>query len=156
MGPRWPATWLVTWLAIWLAIAAGGCDDVRHYAGTWEGPRIGDHPALQVGFPPSTGASLVIEHVDLRSLSARLSTGDGRFVAAPVAPIAGAEADVLAGMSFDGAPLRVFMAFVEAADGGGPALAVVALMPENRVEIRILRGGDVPLYGIFELVQAPD
>jgi hypothetical protein len=60
---------------------------------------------------------------------------------------------VLSGISFGGAPLRVYLAFVPIPDGGGEALAVIALYDERRIEVRVLRGGSQPLYGIFALAE---
>jgi hypothetical protein len=62
---------------------------------------------------------------------------------------------VLAGMSFSGSPLRVYLAFFAIPDGGGEALAVIALYDDQRVEVRLLRGGTTPLYAIFALTEAP-
>jgi hypothetical protein len=36
-------------------------------------------------------------------------------------------------------------------DGGGDALALIALYDDRRVEVRVLRGGTTPLYAIFAL-----
>ena len=44
----------------------------------------------------------------------------------------------------------------EATDGGGDALVVVSLYPDDRVELRVLRGGPSPLYGIFALRHTDD
>ena len=61
------------------------------------------------------------------------------------------EADALAGMTFTGAPLRVYLAFVAMPDTSGEALALIALYDDHRIEARILRGGAAPLYAIFAL-----
>jgi len=75
----------------------------------------------------------------------------------PIASIKGAEADVLAGITFSGAPLRVFLAFAPMADGRGDALVIVALYDDHRVEVRLLRGGtpETQRYAIFALREAP-
>ncbi len=72
---------------------------------------------------------------------------------APISSVQGAEADVLSGITFGGSPQRVYLAFAAMPDGGGEALVVVALYDENRVEIRVLRGGSQPLYAIFALAE---
>ena len=61
---------------------------------------------------------------------------------------------MLSTMTFDGGPSRVYMAFVDTADGGGPATVFVAVYFDKRVEVRVLRGGSSPLYGIFALDDA--
>ena len=60
---------------------------------------------------------------------------------------------MLSGITFDGSPSRVYLAFVAIPDGGGEALAVIALYDDKRVEVRVLRGGTQPLYAIFALTQ---
>lgn len=132
-------------------LAASGCLDLRDFNGLWTGARVGTAPALRVGFGDSVTATLAIERVTLNGLTARLTTSDDVFADAVIQPIPGAEADVLAGVTFDGAPSRVYLSFVTTADGGGPALVVVAMYDDSRIEMRVLRGGSAPLYGIFAL-----
>lgn len=130
------------------------CLDVRELEGTWSGPAVGERPELRVGFDDGAVATLDIEQVDLHSLRARLTIQGDVFDGAEIQPIAGAEADVLSTMTFDGGPSRVYMAFVDTADGGGPATVFVAVYFDKRVEVRVLRGGSSPLYGIFALDDA--
>ena len=61
---------------------------------------------------------------------------------------------MLAGVTFSGGPLRVYLAFAPVADAAGEALVVVALYDDHRVEVRVLRGGAAPLYGIFALKES--
>lgn len=137
-----------------LAVLAG-CHDLRDFAGTWSGPRVGgDH--VRRGFGIGASATLEVNGIDLDAIDARLSTNDDRFGDATIVPVPGAEADVLTTISFDGSPLRVFIAFAETRDGGGDATAFVSLYSDNRMELRLLRGGDDPLYGIFALTQTGD
>jgi hypothetical protein len=130
------------------------CLDVREFEGRWTGPTVGDRPELLVGFDAGATATLDIDHVDLHSLRARLTIEGDVFDEAEIQPVAGAEADVLSTMTFDGGPSRVYLAFVETADGGGPATVFVAVYYGERVEVRVLRGGTSPLYGIFALDDA--
>jgi hypothetical protein len=134
-----------------LLVTLVACTDVRDFEGTWTGTRVGDAAPLRVGLADRLDAELVIEQASLSTFRARLSTADGLFADAVIQPIPGAEADVLAHATFDGSPARVFMAFAQATDGGGDALAIVALYDDPRVEVRVLRGGTTPLYGIFLL-----
>jgi hypothetical protein len=126
-----------------------GCNDLREFRGAWSGPRVGAAAELRVGVGDAT-AALTIDEVDGHGLSARLAI-TGLLPETAITSLPGAEADVLAGMTFAGAPLRVYLAFVAIPDGGGEALALVALYEDRRVEVRLLRGGTTPLYGIFAL-----
>lgn len=141
---RW-ATLVVVAVAL-----VGGCNDLRDFKGTWKGPRVGEAAVVRVGVPPSAIATLEIDALDTHGLQGELSIS-GMLSSAPIESLPGAEADALAGMTFSGAPLRVYLAFVPMSDGAGEALAVIALFDDHRIEARILRGGTVPLYAIFAL-----
>ena len=145
---RTPAIAFVLAVAVGVALAA--CNDLRDVRGAWQGVRVGDNPALRVGVATDATATLAVDGIDRHGLSATLTVPaliDGvRFASVP-----GAEADALAGLSFDGAPLRVYLGFVATVDGGGDALAMVALYDDDRLELRLLRGGTQPLYAIFAL-----
>jgi len=134
---------LVTLLA-----GLAGCNDLRDFRGAWAGARVGDAAVLRVG--AGERASLAIDSIDAHGLSGRLAI-DGLLPEQPFESLPGAEADVVANMTFAGAPLRVFLAFVPIPDGGGEALALIALYDDHRVEVRVLRGGSSPLYAIFAL-----
>jgi hypothetical protein len=128
------------------------CSDLRDFQGQWAGPRVGDAQPLHVNVPGS--AVLTIDRVDSHGLAARLRV-DPLLPETALTSIPGAEADVLSGITFSGAPLRVYLAFVPVPDGGGDALAIVALYDDHRVEVRLLRGGSTPLYGIYTLTAQP-
>jgi hypothetical protein len=135
-----------------LIVLASACNDVRGFEGTWTGPRVGSARPLDVNVAPNATATLEIDQVDLHTISGELSI-DGVVANAPFSSIAGAEADVLSGITFDGSPSRVYLTFVDIPDGNGQALAVIALYDDKRVEVRVLRGGTQALYGIFALTQ---
>jgi hypothetical protein len=135
-----------------LAVIAAGCSDLRDYRGAWSGPRVGEAPVVRVGVGSSASAQLTIEDIDSHGLRGRLSI-DGVVTGAIVESLPGAEADALADMTFAGAPLRVYLAFVAIPDGGGEALALIALYDDHRIEARVLRGGATPLYAIFALTE---
>jgi len=135
-------------MVILVALAAG-CTDSHDFLGRWRGVQVGDAAVLQVGVTHKAPASLDVDDIDTHGLRGRLSV-DGLTEGAAVRSIPGAEADVLAGVTFDGAPLRVYFAFVPIADGGGDATAVIALF-EQRIDVRLLRGGTKPIYAIFSL-----
>jgi hypothetical protein len=131
-----------------VALALIGCNDLRDYRGTWRGERVGDEPVLLVGPLGDDVAELSIDSLDRHGLRGRLMI-DG-VVDSEIASLAGAEADVLAGMTFDGSPLRVYLGFADMAEGED-ALAVISLHEDDRVDLRMLRGGASPLYAIFAL-----
>lgn len=137
-------------LALVVATTAAGCNDLRDFNGEWSGPRVGDAPAVKVGVGTDASAHLTIDALDPHHLHAMLSV-DGMLTGADVTSLPGAEADALAGVTFAGDPLRVYFAFVDVPDGGGQAMAIVALFPNDRVEVRLLRGGTAPIYAIFAL-----
>ena len=133
---------------ILLVLAA--CNDLRGFEGGWHGARVGDAPVMRVG--PGTDCALEIDHIDRHGLVGELTiTGLVDHTAFTTVP--GAEADVLSGMSFGGSPLRVYLGFIAIPDGGGDALAMIALYDDRRVEARVLRGGSTPLYGIYALAE---
>ncbi len=136
-----------------MIVVLGGCNDLRDFRGSWRGPRVGDAAVVRVGVPMNATATLDVDDLDAHGLRGRL-TVDGLFADAAFESLAGAEADTLAGMTFSGAPLRVYLAFVPATDGSGEALAMIALYDDHRIEVRVLRGGTGQLYAIFALQEA--
>lgn len=132
------------------ALAGAACVDAADFAGEWTGEAVGEGVTAE-GIATGERAVLIVEEADLATLRGRLTTADGLFEDAAIAPLEGAEADILAETTFPDAPLRVFLSFAEPTDGAGEALVVVALYARPRVEVRILRGGETPLYGVFEL-----
>jgi hypothetical protein len=144
----------VRWTTLVLvALACSACNDLRDFRGTWKGARVGTAAVVKVGVPESAVATLTIDSLDTHGLQGELAI-TGLVQSVPVESLAGAEADALADMTFSGAPLRVYLAFVPMTDGGGEALAVIALYDDHRIEARILRGGGVPLYAIFALSES--
>jgi hypothetical protein len=137
----------VRWLVL-LAVVA--CNDVRDFRGGWSGTRVGDAPAVRVGVATDAHARLAIDSIDLHGLTGRLDV-DGLVADAPVVSLAGAEADTLATMTFATSPLRVYLAFSDASDGGGSLLVMIALFDPRRVELRLMRGGASPVYAVFAL-----
>lgn len=135
-------------LLVLLALAA--CNDLRDFQGEWNGSRIGDAPALRAGIDEAATASLTIDAIDKHGLRGRL-TVDSLVADVPIVSAEGAEADALASMTFAGSPMRVYIAFADAPDGALTVL--VALYQNRRIEVRVLRGGQAPVYGIFALEQ---
>ena len=138
--------------ALVLLSAVIGCTDIRDFEGSWSGPRVGDAPVLRTGFAESTSATLVIDEVDLNRLRGTLTTSGDEIAAAPIQELPSAEADALADLTYEsGQPARIYVTLVSASDGGGDATAFISLHREDRVELRLLRGGQQPLYGVFFL-----
>ncbi|MEP6862677.1 MAG: hypothetical protein ABJE66_18780 [Deltaproteobacteria bacterium] len=143
------------WATLCLVLAfacAFSCNDVRAYEGSWTGKRVGDTPVLRVGVADAATATLAIDSIDTHGMRGHLSIAN-LVTDADVASVAGAEADVLSGMTFNGSPQRVYLSFAAVPDGGGEALVVIALYDPTRIEVRVLRGGTMPLYAIFALAQ---
>ncbi|MBX3155980.1 MAG: hypothetical protein KF773_08270 [Deltaproteobacteria bacterium] len=143
---RW-ATLLVV-----ATIATVACNDLRDFRGTWEGPRVGESPVLRVGL--GDGAKLFVDRIDAHGIAGRLAVSGLIMPAAEFASVPGVEADALANLTFAGAPLRVYLAFVPIPDGAGDGTLVIALYDDDRIEVRLLRGGPRPLYAIFALAIA--
>jgi len=142
---RWAPVLLLTLVA---------CNDLREFRGDWRGHRVGDVTPLYAGIGSgAVEAELSIDTIDGHGLAARLSI-DGLLPETSITSLAGAEADVLAGLTFAGSPLRVYLAFAAMPGSLGEALVIVALYDDRRVEVRILRGGSSPLYGIFALTES--
>ena len=142
---RWAPVLLLTLVA---------CNDLRGFRGDWRGHRVGDVPPLYAGIGSgAVAAELSIDTIDGHGLAARLSIDGLLPPETPITSLAGAEADVLAGLTFGGSPLRVYLAFATMPGPGGEAMVIVALYDDRRVEVRILRGGSAPLYGIFALTE---
>jgi hypothetical protein len=141
----------VRWATLIALALLAGCNDLRDFRGTWSGDRVGDVEALRQG--PGDRATLAIDAIDAHGLGGTLAI-DGLFGETELRSIDGAEADVLANMTFSGAPLRVYLAFVAVGDGRGDAFVLVALYDDRRIEVRVLRGGSTPLYAIFGLAAA--
>lgn len=133
-----------------LLLALVACNDVREFEGAWHGARVGDNPVLYTGLTTSTDCDLEITGIDAHGLRGTLTIG-GLVDQAPIVSAEGAEADALSSMTFAGSPLRVYIAFADAPDG--PLTVLVALYDSRRVEVRVMRGGAKPVYGIFKLAE---
>lgn len=129
-------------------MALAGCNDLRDFRGSWQGSRVGDNPRVTVGAVGDGPAELTVTSLDRHGLHGRLLISGA--VDAPIDSLPGAEADALAGMTFDGSPLRVYLGFADMAEGDD-ALTVISLHEDDRIDLRMLRGGATPLYAIFSL-----
>jgi hypothetical protein len=132
-----------------------GCTDLREFRGVWRGHRVGNVPALQTGVADVSNAEISIDRIDGHSFAAQLSI-DNLLTLTPIQSIPGVEADVLAGLTFSGDPLKVYLSFVPISDNRGEALVVLALFDDRRIEVRVLRGGGSPIYGIWSMSAVPE
>lgn len=134
-----------------LALVVIGCNDVREFSGRWEGDRIGDAPALRVG--QGDAVTLDIDELDTRGIRARIRI-PGLIQETSITSLPGAEADALANLTFPGNPFRVYLAFAPVADDNGDAFVMIGLYDDERVDVRVMRGGPSPVYAIFSLKRA--
>lgn len=131
--------------------AFGGCVDVRAYEGSWAGAVLED-PAVRSGFAADTRVdALVLADVTLRSLSATLTTSDGRFSQTALQPVTRGGADALASLTFDGDPLRSYLLWapVAADPRSATAMVILSLFDNDRVELRVFDRDE--LFGVFPL-----
>ncbi|MBA2539120.1 MAG: hypothetical protein H0V17_05745, partial [Deltaproteobacteria bacterium] len=113
-----------------------------------QGTRVGDAPALRVG--AGDAVTLDIDAIDTHGIRARIAV-DGLFTETRITSLPGAEADALANITFPGNPFRVYLAFTDLRDNQGDAFVMIALYDDERVDVRVLRGGLSPVYAIFAL-----
>ena len=138
-------------LLLLLLPLAGGCVDVRSFAGDWQGGVVSE-PAVRQGFAPEARVDrLSLQDVDLQGVTATLTTSDGRFDRSRMTRVIKAANDAIASLTFDGAPLRTYLLFAPLATdpSGAPASILISLFGDDHIELRILRGND--LFGVFNL-----
>jgi hypothetical protein len=116
---------------------------------------------VRQGFDEEVALSLTIDAgalADGRGDAGRVWTDDGLFDGAAVAQMSQLVNDSLSELQFPGGRIRNYLAHATATDGG-PAMVVVSLMENERVEVRVMRPpvADVPemtpLFGIFQLTR---
>lgn len=142
---------MVAAVLVVLTLTSGGCIDVRDYAGTWVGDIVSEKRVRQ-GFEDSVRVEpLVLEDVDLEAVSATLTTTDGKFYRTRLTRVNKFSNDTLASLTFDGDPLRSYLLFapLDHEPDAWPAMMVISLFTDDRVELRILRGNN--LFGVFNL-----
>ncbi|MBP9085564.1 MAG: hypothetical protein KBG15_05565 [Kofleriaceae bacterium] len=138
-------------LVVILALCGlASCNDLRDFRGTWQGGLTSVDPILRDGMADGTIATLDIVALDRHGLRGRLTMPGitlGEIVSVP-----GAEADALATMTFDNAPLRVYLCFAQMAQGES-ALVLISLFDDRHIDLRIIRGGSPgsSIYALFGL-----
>ena len=139
-------------LAVCVGLLIAGCNDIRDFSGRWQGKRVGTSQTVRVG--PGDAVTLDIDGIDNHGIRGRIAV-DGLVDETRVTSLPGAEADTLAQLTFPGNPLRVFLTFATVRDGNGDAMVMIAIYDDDRVDVRVLRGGQLPLYAIFALERSP-
>jgi hypothetical protein len=106
---------------------------------------------------PDTTMELTLRVEEFQTSNvARVTTSDGLLLDASFQSITKLWNDTLSGFSFPSGRLRSGMYFVEASSsapaglGGTEILAVLSLMVDGSVEVRLISGAD-RLYGVFRL-----
>ena len=138
-------------VSVGLCLGAIGCIDVRDYRGEWLG-EVASDPAVRQGFAEGARVEpLVLDNVDLDGITAVLTTTDGKFGRTKLTRVVKFSNDPMASLTFDGDPLRSYLLFAHLTSepSDPPAMMVVSLFTDDRVELRILRGND--LFGVFHL-----
>jgi hypothetical protein len=135
------------------------CERLDRYgtgAGSLEGT-VEAADLVRAGFAPGVRACLELDTAKLQSEPGFVSTSDGRFARTPLRPIPPLASDALSNLSFaDGQVRNLLFALRESGAAPRDTLAVVSLLDDKRVELRVLDGapgaaGAEPLYGIFPL-----
>jgi len=142
-----------------LTAASLGCDHFDRY-GTGNGSLEGvveTADLVRAGFAPGTRVCLELDTGRLQSTPGNVSSSDGRFVHTALRPIPALASDTLSNLSFADGQVRNLLFALRAS--GTPArdiLAVVSLLDDGRVDLRLLDGAPgapdlEPLYGVFPL-----
>ena len=129
------------------AAGTAGCHDLSSYQGSWAGGLAAD-PTLTQGFVATQAATLEVRSVGLFGFKGSL-TLPPLFASTPVESIAHASGDALGQVKVGRDALASYLAFANVL-GGPPALVVVSLLPDDRIELRVVRGTS-ELYGLFVL-----
>jgi hypothetical protein len=136
-------------------LVPAGAPDAGRYCG-----RIVPDGALRSGFADNLELALSLDWNQLATTPGRLSSADAdngpcapepSFQDAPLSTSNALAADALSGLTFGSSHTQNFIAHVPAQCGPG-ALAVVTLLENETVELRLLRPTDVALeFGLFPL-----
>ena len=148
MPPRAPRFPRLALLLGGLALLA--CEDLRQFAGVWEG-EVSRDPQHQLGFNPGARLRATVGSARRAQLDLALEL-PGRSGLYRFEPIQHASDDVLGDVRIAGEPLRTYFGFVTPASEP-PFLTVVSLFGEDRVEVRLIRGAN-DIYGVFYLARA--
>lgn len=146
---RWPL------LLVCLLLPAAGCVDVRGFAGAWSGKIVPDEQVRQGFDREARVEKLQLANVDLRGVTATLTTSDrSYFNETRLTPVVKYASDPLATLTFDGSPLRSYLLFapLTSEPQGAPVWLLVSLFSDDHVELRAIRGND--FFGVFHLTRS--
>lgn len=133
-----------------LLFSTSACTDLSSYDGIWRGNIVAEDVVRQ-GFGADVEATLELEHVALSTLTANLSTSDGRFDQARLNRITKVASDQLASITFDGDPIRTYLLFAEDSINNQTTTFFLSLFQNDRLQLRALSGNS--LYGIFHFTR---
>jgi hypothetical protein len=146
-------------LAVALASALAACEHPGRYStgkGSLEGIVEGSD-FVRAGFAVGTRVCLELDTRKLQEKPGTISLSDGRLARTALRPIPALASDTLSNLSFaDGQVRNLVFAVRERSSTPRDVLAIVSLLDDDRVELRLLDGApgeDVPdaLYGVFPL-----
>lgn len=143
--------------ALPLLLSLFACVNPETLSGSYEG-KIVDADFLRQGFAPGVTLTLDLQVESARRATGTLSTSDGTFVNAPLAPLGSAPVDLLGEADLPGSnPIVLFLSAPTVR--GEEALLVLSLGGEGGDDLRIAYGREgLPntLYGIFPLARASE
>ncbi len=130
-----------------LVLVLSACKDVDDYTTKPDESFCGDivqGPFVRDGFAPDVHVRLTFDAAAISSGPGIVSTSDGFFTEAKLAPIPQVFHDPLATLSFGEGRKRsmLYSLTPTRAQGGAPLMAVVSLMEGGNVELRLFRAGD--------------
>lgn len=151
--------------ALPVAIAAAvavGCTDLGSFSTTYGECYRGNIVTaefVRTGFDQNAQLSLTLDVSALsegRGDAGQIWSNDGRFNGAIVSQMEQLAHDNLSLFQFPGGRIRNYLAHATATDGS-PAVIVISLMEDGRVEARVIRAAPendrtvLPLFGVFRL-----
>jgi hypothetical protein len=141
------------------------CNDVGSFTTTndhYEGAIV-QAPFVRAGMGGDVRMCLAFDGENFQTTPGSISTNDGRFRNAALRPIPQEWHDSISLLSFGDGRARS-MIYAAAPIGEPDVLAVLSLMRDGSVEVRLLRSapgrtdapmGDSPVFGIFQLKRTP-
>ena len=141
------------------------CNDVSTYSNTndhYEG-QIVQGPYIRAGLGADVTMYLTFDGAHFQDSPGSITTNDGRFRGGALRPIPQEWHDTISLMSFgDGRVKSMIYAVAPARPEEADALAVVSLMKDESIEVRLVRSapgrtmpGDEPIFGVFRLERKP-
>jgi hypothetical protein len=143
------------------------CNDVTSYSNRgdhYEG-QIVQGAYIRAGFGADVSMYLTFDGARFQEPSGpgSITTNDGRFRAGALRPIPQEWHDTISLMSFgEGRVKSMIYAVAPARPEEADALAVVSLMKDEAIEVRLIRSapgrtmpGDEPMFGVFRLERKP-